>query len=200
MTHTEGVVVGDRELISGGPIFNRQIFACPEDEARILPRDQAKQDGLRRRRNDSCARLYFSDVRDAKPIADAMVGVGRIFHPDAFRREPASNLADWAGAVARVLGDGPEVHVIGTRSPDMSNEPLLSRQRTAEAEDWGDYCRVPLDGRAVNVGTHVEQGTDGIRDTADRTSHCSRRLTAEEVAGIVKGQSGMQEALGRAGE
>jgi hypothetical protein len=81
----------------------------------------------------------------------------------------------------------PEVNVIGTRHGEKLYESLLSREEMAEAEDCGDYYRVPLDGRSLNYGMYVEQGTEGIDEITDHTSHNTRRLTVEEVAEILVG-------------
>ena len=113
------------------------------------------------------------------------------------RKAPASTVADLARAVALVLGVAePEVHVIGTRHGEKLYESLLSREEMAEAEDCGDNYRVPLDGRSLNYGMYVEQGTEGIDEIADYTSHNTRRLTVEEVAEILVGLPEMHKVLG----
>ena len=115
------------------------------------------------------------------------------------RKAPASTVADLARAVALVLGAAePEVQVIGTRHGEKLYESLLSREEMAEAEDCGDYYRVPHDGRSLNYGMYVEQGTEGIDEIADYTSHNTRRLTVEEVAEILVGLPQMQKVLAEA--
>ena len=114
------------------------------------------------------------------------------------RKAPASTVADLARAVALVLGVAePEVHVIGTRHGEKLYESLLSREEMAEAEDCGDYYRVPLDGRSLNYGMYVEQGTEKIDEIADYTSHNTRRLTVEQVAETLEVLPEMQAVLGR---
>ena len=76
------------------------------------------------------------------------------------RKAPASTVADLARAVALVLGVAePEIQVIGTRHGEKLYESLLSREEMAEAEDCGDYYRVPLDARSLNYGLYVEEGS-----------------------------------------
>lgn len=112
------------------------------------------------------------------------------------RKAPASTVADLARAVAVVLGVAePQVQVLGTRHGEKLHESLLSREEMAKAEDCGDYCRVPLDGRSLNYGMYVEQGTDRIDETTDYTSHNTSRLTVNEVAEILVGLPEMQTAL-----
>jgi UDP-glucose 4-epimerase len=333
--------MGSTVLITGGTgsfgsTVTRQLLAGDIGEVRILSRDEAKQDDLRRWLNDSRARFYVGDVRDPKSVADAMAGVDYVFHaaalkqvpsceffplqavatnvqgsdnviraahecgvksvvclstdkavypinamgiskammekvaqafarnhpesqtvvsitrygnvmysrgsviplfveqvrsgrpltvtdPDmtrflmslgesvelvqyAFanaqpgdlfvRKAPAATVADLARAVALVLEVAePEVQVIGTRHGEKLYESLLSREEMAEAEDCGDYYRVPLDGRSLNYGMYVEQGTEGIDEITDYTSHNTRRLTVEQVAEILEELPEMRAAL-----
>ena len=115
------------------------------------------------------------------------------------RKAPSSTVADLARAVAMVFGVAePEVKVIGTRHGEKLYESLLSREEMAEAEDCGDYYRVPLDGRSLNYGMYVEHGTEGIDEIADYTSHNAHRLTVEEVAAILEELPEMQNALAEA--
>ncbi len=321
---------------SFGSTVTRQLLAGDVGEVRILSRDEAKQDDLRRRLNDERARFYVGDVRDLKSVADAMVGVDFVFHaaalkqvpsceffplqavatnvhgtdnviqsahdcgvksvvclstdkavypinamgiskammekvaqafarnhpesqtvvsvtrygnvmfsrgsviplfveqvrsgrpltvtdPDmtrflmsldesvelvnyAFanaepgdlfvRKAPAATVADLARAVALVLGvNEPEHQVIGTRHGEKLFESLLSREEMAKAEDCGDYFRVSLDGRSLNYGKYVEQGTPRIDEITDYTSHNTKRLTVEGVAEILVTLPAIQQLL-----
>src|SRR5690606_4263355 len=60
------------------------------------------------------------------------------------RKAPASTIEDLAKAVALVMGVEPEIQVIGTRHGEKLYESLLSREEMAQAEDCGEYYRVPL--------------------------------------------------------
>ena len=62
-------ISGSTVLITGGTgsfgsTVTRQLLAGDVGEVRILSRDEAKQDDLRRWLNDSRARFYVGDVRD----------------------------------------------------------------------------------------------------------------------------------------
>ncbi len=115
------------------------------------------------------------------------------------RKAPASTVADLAKAVALVLGvREPEVNVIGTRHGEKLYESLLSREEMAEAEDCGDYYRVPLDGRSLNYGMYVEEGTAAVGEVADYTSHNTTQLTVEQVAEILERLPEMQKVLAEA--
>ena len=112
------------------------------------------------------------------------------------RKAPAATVADLARAVALVLGvNEPEHQVIGTRHGEKLFESLLSREEMAKAEDCGDYFRVSLDGRSLNYGKYVEQGTPRIDEITDYTSHNTKRLTVEGVAEILVTLPAIQQLL-----
>lgn len=321
---------------SFGSTVTRQLLARDVGEVRILSRDEAKQDDLRRWLDDKRARFYVGDVRDPASVADAMSGVDSVFHAAALkqvpsceffplqavatnvqgshnviraahecgvksvvclstdkavypinamgmskammekvahafarnhpesdtvvsvtrygnvmfsrgsviplfveqvrtgrpltltdpamtrflmslgesvelveyafanaqagdlfvRKAPASSVADLARAVAVVVGvEEPEIQVIGTRHGEKLYESLLSREEMAAAEDRGDYYRVPLDGRSLNYGMYVEEGTEGIDEITDYTSHNTQRLNVEQIAQILERLPEMQEVL-----
>ena len=103
------------------------------------------------------------------------------------RKAPASTVADLARAVALVLGVAePEVQVIGTRHGEKLYESLLSREEMAEAEDCGDYYRVPLDGRSLNYGMYFEEGSEGVSDFRRLHSHNTERLDVEGVVELLE--------------
>ena len=336
---------GSIVLITGGTgsfgsTVTRQLLAGEVGEVRILSRDEAKQDDMRRWLKDSRARFYVGDVRDPESVADAMNGVDYVFHaaalkqvpsceffplqavatnvqgsdnvlraahdknvksvvclstdkavypinamgiskammekvaqafarnhPDSetvvsitrygnvmysrgsviplfveqvrsgrpitvtdpdmtrflmslgesvdlvqyafdhanpgdlfVRKAPASTVADLARAVARVLGvPDPEVQVIGTRHGEKQYESLLSREERAQAEDCGDYYRVPLDARSLNYGLFVEEGNEHVEEITDYTSHNTTQLSVEQVAELLLTLPEMQQVLAGVG-
>lgn len=58
-------------------------------QVRILSRDEAKQDDLRRGLGDARARFYLGDVRDRSSVDDAMRGVDLVFHAAALKQVPS---------------------------------------------------------------------------------------------------------------
>ena len=116
------------------------------------------------------------------------------------RKAPASTVADLARAVAMVLGvPDPEVQVIGTRHGEKQYESLLSREERAQAEDCGDYYRVPLDARSLNYGLFVEQGSEHVEEITDYTSHNTTQLSVEQVAELLLTLPEMQQVLAEVG-
>ncbi len=333
---------GRTVLITGGTgsfgsTVTRGLLASPIDEVRILSRDEAKQDEMRRRLGDNRVRFYVGDVRDPGSVREAMDGVDYVFHAAALkqvpsceffplqavatnvhgsdnviraahqcgvksvvclstdkavypvnamglskammervagafarnhpessttvsvtrygnvmysrgsviplfveqvregrpmtitnpsmtrflmsldesvalvqyafenakpgdlfiRKAPASTIEDLAKAVALVMGVEPEIQVIGTRHGEKLYESLLSREEMAQAEDCGEYYRVPLDARSLDYGLFVEEGGHSVEFKQDYTSHNTERLSVEQVAELLSGLPEMREALAK---
>ena len=117
-------------------------------------------------------------------------------HGDLFiRKAPASTIEDLAKAVALVMGVEPEIQVIGTRHGEKLYESLLSREEMAQAEDCGEYYRVPLDARSLDYGLFVEEGGHIVEFEQDYTSHNTEQLSVEQVAELLSGLPEMRKAL-----
>ena len=101
------------------------------------------------------------------------------------RKAPASTIEDLAKAVALVMGVEPQIQIIGTRHGRSFYESLLSREEMAEAEDCGEYYRVPLDARSLDYGMFVEEGGHQVEHKHDYTSHNTNQLSVEEVAELL---------------
>jgi UDP-N-acetylglucosamine 4,6-dehydratase/5-epimerase len=98
------------------------------------------------------------------------------------QKAPAATIGVLARAVLELMGEAEhEIRVIGTRHGEKLYESLLGREELAQAEDLGDYYRVPPDGRDLNYAKFVEQGERRLDvEGEDYNSHNTRRL---DVAG-----------------
>ena len=74
---------------SFGSTMVRRLLAQDVAEVRILSRDEAKQDDMRRHLGDARSRFYVGDVRDYASVADAMSGVDLVFHAAALKQVPS---------------------------------------------------------------------------------------------------------------
>jgi UDP-glucose 4-epimerase len=103
-------------------------------------------------------------------------GNGEIF----VQKAPAATIETLTQALLELLQrPGHEVHEIGTRHGEKLYEALLSREEMANAEDLGEYYRVPPDGRDLNYAKFYEQGQTSIARAEDYNSHNTRRLDVE---------------------
>lgn len=73
---------------SFGTTLVRDLLATNAHEVRILSRDEAKQDALRRSTGDSRLRCFLGDVRDPASVAEAVRGVDHVFHAAALKQVP----------------------------------------------------------------------------------------------------------------
>jgi UDP-N-acetylglucosamine 4,6-dehydratase len=87
-------VSGATVLVTGGTgsfgsTMVRRLLTQNAAEVRILSRDEAKQDDMRRSLGDPRSRFYVGDVRDFASVADAMRGVDIVFHAAALKQVPS---------------------------------------------------------------------------------------------------------------
>lgn len=73
---------------SFGQVIVRQLLDAGATEVRILSRDEAKQDLMRERFDDSRLVFVTGDVRDASTVVTAMSGVRYVFHAAALKQVP----------------------------------------------------------------------------------------------------------------
>lgn len=89
---------------SFGSTVARQLLAGDVGQIRILSRDEAKQDDLRRWLNDSRARFYVGDVRDYRSVDEAMRGVDYVFHAAALKQVPSCEFFPQQAVATNVHG------------------------------------------------------------------------------------------------
>ena len=100
---------GRRVLITGGTgsfgsTVTRGLLDGPIDEIRILSRDEAKQDEMRRRLGDNRVRFYVGDVRDPGSVREAMDGVDYVFHAAALKQVPSCEFFPLQAVATNVHG------------------------------------------------------------------------------------------------
>lgn len=99
------------------------------------------------------------------------------------QKAPAATVEVLTQAILELMGKPQHaVNVIGTRHGEKLYEALLSREEMANAEDMGNYYRIPADGRDLNYTKFVEEGEKKLTQTAhgeDYNSHNTRRLDVD---------------------
>lgn len=88
------MIAGATVLITGGTgsfgsTMLHRLLGQDVGEVRILSRDEAKQDDMRRRLSDERARFYVGDIRDYSSVANAVHGVNLVFHAAALKQVPS---------------------------------------------------------------------------------------------------------------
>lgn len=84
-----GVVLVTGGTGSFGSTMVRRLLASDVSEVRILSRDEAKQDAMRRELADDRLKFHLGDVRDPRSVADAVRGVRHVFHAAALKQVPS---------------------------------------------------------------------------------------------------------------
>lgn len=104
---------------SFGSTVTRGLLTTDVAEIRILSRDEAKQDDMRRRLGDSRVRFYVGDVRSRSSVLEAMAGVDHVFHAAALKQVPSCEFFPLQAVATNVHGSSNVIdaaHACGARS------------------------------------------------------------------------------------
>jgi len=126
--------------------------------------------------------MTLPDAVDLVLYAFAHGSNGDIF----VQKAPAATIGVLAQALLEAFGkpDHP-IRVIGTRHGEKLFEALLSREEMAQAEDMGDYFRIPPDLRDLNYAKYVERGETSISAASDYNSHNTTRLDVDGMKALL---------------
>lgn len=97
------------------------------------------------------------------------------------QKAPASTIGDLAKALLELFEVDNEVQIIGTRHGEKKAETLLTREEYAQAEDMGNYFRIPADSRDLNYSNYFEDGSEAITEAYEYNSENTHRLSLEEI-------------------
>ncbi len=97
------------------------------------------------------------------------------------QKSPASTVGDLAQAVKELFNADNEIKVIGTRHGEKKYETLLTVEESAQAEDMGQYYRIPADSRDLNYENYFEEGSQEISQAQEYNSDNTYRLNIEEI-------------------
>jgi UDP-N-acetylglucosamine 4,6-dehydratase len=101
------------------------------------------------------------------------------------KKAPAATIGDLAQAMAQLFRADVNIRVIGTRHGEKLFETLVNREEMVRAEELEDYFRIPADTRDLNYNRFFSEGQEEISRHEDYTSHNTRRLTVEEIKGLL---------------
>lgn len=111
------------------------------------------------------------------------------------KKAPASTVADLAQAIKELFNKNNEVRIIGTRHGEKLYESLISREEMANAQDMGNYYRIPADNRDLNYAKYFSEGEERISQLDDFTSHNTKQLDVAEVKSLLLKLNYIKEQL-----
>lgn len=97
------------------------------------------------------------------------------------QKSPASTIEDLAQAIKELFDVDNEVKVIGTRHGEKLYETLLTREEYLNAEDMGEFFRVPADKRDLNYDKYFELGNEKLSIDKEYNSHNTKILNVYQI-------------------
>jgi UDP-N-acetylglucosamine 4,6-dehydratase/5-epimerase len=112
------------------------------------------------------------------------------------QKSPAATVEVLAETMKNMLGKpSHKVEVIGTRHGEKVYETILTREEMTNAEDLGEYYRVPADKRDLNYSQFLEDGEEVVTAAEDYHSHNTYRLNESELKDILLNLKEIQDDL-----
>ena len=149
--------------------------------------------------------LFASQIREGKPLTitnpdmtrfmmtldDAVDLVIYAFEHgnqgDLFvQKAPAATIDTLAKAVCKYMDAKAKIKNIGTRHGEKLYEVLVTKEEMINAEDMGDYYRIPADERGLNYDKFEDHGNDMLNDIDEYNSHNTTRLDVDGMVELLK--------------
>jgi len=112
------------------------------------------------------------------------------------QKTSACTVGDLAAAVKELFGAKNKVKIIGTRHGEKLFETLLNREEMSNAQDLGEYYRIPVDVRSLNYNKYFIEGEEQISSKEDYTSSNTKILNIKEIKEILLKVDYIQKELG----
>ena len=98
------------------------------------------------------------------------------------QKAPACTIKTQAEAVCRLFGaDESKIKVIGIRHGEKMYETLLTNEECANAEDLGNFYRVPCDKRGLNYDKYFVEGNVHRTQLSEFNSNNTQLLNTQQV-------------------
>ncbi|MBD8082314.1 polysaccharide biosynthesis protein [Chryseobacterium caseinilyticum] len=101
-------------------------------------------------------------------------------------KAPAATIGDLAKAVLELKNVQNKIKIIGTRHGEKLYETLCTREEMMNAEDMGDFYRIPSDNRDLNYAKYFSEGNKIDIPLEDYNSHNTKREDVEGVKKLLK--------------
>ena len=97
------------------------------------------------------------------------------------QKAPACTIETLARAVTELFAPGHEIKVIGIRHGEKMYETLLTNEECANAQDLGNFFRVPCDKRGLNYDKYFKEGNVYRNPLSEFNSHNTELLNVTQV-------------------
>ena len=102
------------------------------------------------------------------------------------QKAPAATIDVLAKAIKELKNSDVEVKHIGTRHGEKLYETLVTKEEMVNAEDLGEYYRVPADNRNLNYAKYENTSDYGIEKVEEYNSHNTRRLDVDGMKELLQ--------------
>ena len=93
----------------------------------------------------------------------------------------ACTIGDLAEALKKVFNVNNEIVQIGLRHGEKSHETLLTKEEAVNAEDIGNYFRIPADVRDLNYTKYFTEGSHNVGIVEEYSSNIASRLDVKKI-------------------
>ncbi len=97
------------------------------------------------------------------------------------QKAPAATINVLAEAVKKMENANNTIKHIGTRHGEKLYEVLVTKEEMLNAEDLGEYFRIPADNRDLNYNKYEIHGNESLDNVEEYTSHNTERLNVDEM-------------------
>lgn len=112
------------------------------------------------------------------------------------QKAPACTIQTQAEAVCELFGgDKKNIKVIGIRHGEKMYETLLTNEECANAEDMGNFYRVPCDKRGLNYDKYFSKGDTERNTLTEFNSNNTKLLNVEETKAKIASLQYIQDEL-----
>ena len=100
-------------------------------------------------------------------------------------KAPAGTIGDLAKALMELSEKETAIRIIGTRHGEKLYETLCTREEMLNAEDMGNFYRIPADNRDLNYAKYFSEGEKDISFIEDYHSHNAEQKGVEGLKTLI---------------
>lgn len=102
------------------------------------------------------------------------------------QKAPAATIEVLAKAIQELKNSDVPVNNIGTRHGEKLYEVLVTKEEMENAEDLGNYYKIPADNRNLNYQKYIDVGNSDLNTIEEYNSHNTKRLDVKGMKELLK--------------